>query len=110
MRHVAQLRTQGLTTVEINAQLEGKTFAVVESELQQTAQDAPPDAQEMRTGALSTTPVLSDLQTLLGPVLENRIARIEKAQRDGVIMFLLGFLASAAIFGLMLLLAVLFGR
>lgn len=108
MRHVAQLRTQGLTTVEINAQLEGKTFAVVESELQHSPTEAPQLAPETHSTALAQN-VGIDATTAL-QALVGRLDAIERTQRDRFTWFLYGFLACGVLFGLMLLLAVLYGR
>lgn len=104
LRHVAQLRTQGLTTVEINAQLEGKTFAVVET--QPPAQDAPPSSSESITA--TSAPIVGIDALAVMETFKGRLDAIERTQRDRFTWFLYGFLACGVIFGLLLLLAVLF--
>lgn len=106
LRHVAQLRNQGLQTTEINTQLASMVFAVP------VAQDAPPGLPEAHSTAHSTAlapNVAIDATTAL-QAITGRLDAIERTQRDRFTWFLYGFLACGVIFGLMLLLAVLFGR
>lgn len=103
LRTVKALRIAGLTTPAINEQLAGRTFAVVDStEAHQTATDGHRD---------ELAPIVAsyDLAAVTAPILA-RLAAVERAQRDRVQVFALGFLAACGLFALILLLFVLFGR
>lgn len=104
LRSVKALRDQGLQTEAINQQLAQTTFAVVETSFTEAPQLAPEThstALAQNVGIDATTA----LQALVG-----RLDAIERTQRDRFTWFLYGFLACGVLFGLMLLLAVLYGR
>lgn len=104
LRHVRTLRGNGLQTTQINEQLAGMTFAIVET----TAQDAPPGSQDSHSTALAQNVGIDS--TLALQAFVGRLDAIERAQRDRFTWFLYGFLACGVLFGLMLLLAVLYSR
>lgn len=103
LREVRALRIAGLSTQAVNEQLANRIFAVPDStELAQTSPDAP--GHEITPVAM-----VNNLATLLGPI-QARMEAIERNQRDRVTVFALGFLAACGLFGLILLLFVLFGQ
>lgn len=81
LRHVAQLRTQGLQTGEINAQLSTITFAVVDTEPAPTLTAPLQATQEGQRATSTALQVVEALSTVLSP-LEARINRLEARRFD----------------------------
>ena len=101
---VRDLRAQGLHTETINEQLEGVTFAIVDTD-EQSAGDseelAPPASQEGLQQAPALLVVVQDLQ--------RQIDGIQQSRRDSVTWFALGFLVAGFLFLGMVLLSWLYG-
>lgn len=101
---VRDLRAQGLHTETINEQLEGVTFAVVDTDEQSAADSeelAPPASQEGLQQAPALLMVVQDLQ--------RQIDGIQQSRRDSVTWFALGFLVAGFLFLGMVLLSWLYG-
>ena len=101
---VRDLRAQGLHTETINEQLEGVTFAVVDTD-EQSAGDseelAPLASQDGLQSTQAMLMVLNDLQ--------RQIDGIQQSRRDSVTWFALGFLVAGFLFLGMVLLSWLYG-
>ena len=101
---VRDLRAQGLHTETINEQLEGVTFAIVDTD-EQSAGDseelAPPASQEGLQQSPALLMVVQDLQ--------RQIDGIQQSRRDSVTWFALGFLVAGFLFLGMVLLSWLYG-
>jgi len=75
-KHVRSLRDQGLTTEQINEQLNGLTFPEIEPGDQADVLDAPPASPEGPGAAQLPVRALDDLSPLLG-----RLERLEQETR-----------------------------
>ena len=101
---VRDLRAQGLHTETINEQLEGVTFAVVDTDEQSAADSeelAPVASQDGLQSTQAMLMVLNDLQ--------RQIDGIQQSRRDSVTWFSLGFLVAGFLFLGMVLLSWLYG-
>jgi hypothetical protein len=107
LKTVNDLRKQGLQTLTINEQLSTMTFAIVDTESLQHPIMPSQAAQEGQGGPPTALQVVEAINAIESRV-EARVKALEGRQRDNVLMFLYGFLASAALFGLILLLMILF--
>jgi DNA-binding transcriptional MerR regulator len=111
LRHVDSLRRLGLTVPVINEQLAGLTFAEIDTADNPSADVAPESSLTVQEGQGNASGRLVSLDDY-----EKRLAFLEvytqedrRTQRDGVMMFGMGFLAACGLFILLLMLALLYG-
>lgn len=102
---VRDLRAQGLHTETINEQLEGVTFAVVDTDEQSAG-----DSEELAT---QNAPESHQNAAIVAPeyfmAIERRFEALEASRRDAISWFALGFLVAGFLFLGMVLLSWLYG-
>lgn len=105
LRHVQSLRDQGMTTAIINEHLSTLTFAEIDTPTNDTnlaIVDAP-DTPDSTPAPIFAPEYLITMQRDI-EALKAATTESKRNQRDGVIMFGVGFLAACGLFILLLLL------
>jgi DNA-binding transcriptional MerR regulator len=109
MKHVKSLRDDSLSVNLINEQLAGLTFAEIDSDPSTDShaiayQDAPDAPESSPASIVALDAMRSDIDVLKAFVADSR-----QSQRDGVLMFGVGFIAALLFVVVIIGLAVLYG-
>jgi len=102
LKHVRSLRAQGLTTADINEQLAGLTFAVIDTDEHRADSGAivpqnPPDGLQQAPASIVTADTIISIQRQIEGLQQARQEDL-RGRRDAVQWFAFGFLVAAFMF------------
>ncbi len=109
-KYIAQLRSENMQKPAILQRLSETTFAEIDTPLNDTnlaIVDAP-DTPDTTPASIVVLDAISTLQRRF-EALESSVNEVKQSQRDGVLMFGVGFIAALLFVGLLVELAVLYG-